>query len=346
MKTSASLLRLKTKYGPLWQLLVGFGVLFLLFLGGISFYMFHEGWPLLDSFYMVVITLSTVGYTEVNPLTPVGRVGTACLILGGVSAFLYIAGNFTQLVAEGQLHRFMAHRRVKRMIDSLSDHFIVCGYGRIGSVVVDQITREGHPLVVIEKDPEILGKLQDQGILHLSGDATSDDVLEAAGIRRARSLITALTQEAANVYVTLTARQLNPGMMIVARADNTSNIARLERAGADRVVMPHVIGGVRMAQSVLRPSVTNLFDLAMRGVNLQMEEHAVASNSELAGKNLIDSNIRPRFNVIIVAIKKPDGDMLFNPGSDSVIEAGDTLVTVGKPENMRRLREVCLGNGA
>ncbi len=346
LMTRAAILRLKTKYGPLWQLFVGFVFLIIVFWGGISFYMLHEGWNWLDSFYMVVITLATVGYTEVNPLSPVGRLGTAFLILGGVSSFLYIAGNFTQLVAEGQLHHYLGKRRIKRMIDSLSGHFIVCGYGRIGNVVADQIIREGHPLVVIEKEPEILAKLQELGILHISGDATSDEVLEAAGIKRARSLITALTQEAANVYVTLTARQLNPDLVIVARADTTSNIARLERAGADRVVMPHVIGGIRMAQSVLRPSVTNLMEMAMRGnMELQMEEHTVSELSELAGKNLMQSNIRPRFNLIIIGIKKLDGEMLFNPGPDAVINVGDTLVTVGRPDGMKRLREVCMGNG-
>ncbi|WP_341860307.1 potassium channel protein [Desulfohalovibrio reitneri] len=316
----------------------------MVFSAGVAMYMWVEGWNLLDSFYMVVVTLSTVGYMEVNPLSPQGRLLTSFLILGGVGSFAYILSTFTQILVEGRLQSLLAKRRLLHMIEGQRNHFIVCGYGRIGSVVVEQIRREGHPVVVIERDEAIVERLRGEGILHIKGDATSDEVLEQAGLYRARSLITALTQEAANVYVTLTARQLAPNLNIIARADNATHIPRLERAGANRVVMPHVIGGLRMAQTVLRPSVTNLLEQSMGGnMELVMEEHRVAPSSELAGKNLIQSNIRPRFNAIIIGIKKPDGQMLFNPGPETVINQDDTLITVGSNEHMVELRKLCTG---
>ncbi len=338
--------RFRSKYDVLWQ--VGLGCIGLLVISvvGIAGYMLIEGWNLVDSFYMVVITLATVGYQEVHPMGNMARLWTAFLILGGVGSFMYIASMFFQLLVEGRLQRILARRRVRKMISSLDGHFIVCGYGRIGSIVVEQLTKEKHPVVVVEKDQDIIDNLRTEGILCISGDATSDEVLEAAGLYKARSLITALSQEAANVYVTLTARQLNPKLTIIARADNRSHIQRLERAGADRVVMPHIIGGMRMAQSVLRPSVTNLLELAMRGtVELEMEEHFVGEHSELVGKNLIESEIRPRFNVMIIGIRKADGEMVFNPDPRFVINSGDTLVTVGKHDNMVKLREICASNG-
>jgi voltage-gated potassium channel len=334
--------RLRNRLGLYWHLIAGCAGIVLVFVAGIAGYMLIEGWNLLDSYYMVVITLATVGYQEVQPLSDAGRLFTSFLILGGVGIFLYIIGAFTQILVEGRLQILWGKRRMQKLIDSLKDHFIVCGYGRIGSVVVDQLRREGHPLVVIEKEPEIVERLAEEGTLHVSGDATSDEVLTAAGLLRARSLITALSQEAANVYVTLTARQLNPRLMIIARGDAGSHIARLERAGADRVVLPHLIGGIRMAQSVLRPSVTNVLELAMRGtIDWHMEEMTLEPGSELSGKKLAESGIRQRFNVIIISIQNAAGESVFNPGPDTILAAGDTLITVGQPESLKLLRAIC-----
>ncbi|MFW5486898.1 MAG: potassium channel family protein [Desulfovibrio sp.] len=338
--------RFRSKYDVLWQVALGCLGLIVISVIGIVGYMLIEGWNVVDSFYMVVITLATVGYQEVHPMGDVARLWTAFLILGGVGSFMYIASMFFQLLVEGRLQRILARRRVRKMISSLDGHFIVCGYGRIGSIVVEQLTKENYPVVVVEKDQDLIDSLRTEGILCISGDATSDETLEAAGLDKARSLITALSHEASNVYVTLTARQLNPNLTIIARADNRAHIQRLKRAGADRVVMPHIIGGMRMAQSVLRPSVTNLLELAMQGtVELEMEEHVVGPSSELVGKNLIESEIRPRFNVIIIGIRKVDGEMVFNPDAHFVISSGDTLVTVGKHESMVKLREISGTNG-
>jgi voltage-gated potassium channel len=335
------MLRMRARMGSFWSIVLGVSYLILIFLLGIGFYMLYEHWDLANSFYMVVITLSTVGFMEVNQLSPEGRVFTAFLIMLGVGGFVYIAGAFAQVLVDGRLQIMWGKHRMTKMISKLRNHFIVCGHGRIGSIVAQEIMNEGYDVVVIENDPARIDKMEQDGILCLEGDATSDSVLISAGLHYAKSLISAVTSEAANVYVTLTARQLNPTINIVARAGDKSHISRLELAGADRVVLPHFIGGLRMAQNVLRPTVTNFIDLAVRGaIDLQMEELPVSPESELVGKDLIESKIRPNFNLIIIAIKKESGEMVFNPGPKEVIRAKDTLLAVGKKTNLAELRHI------
>ncbi len=331
----------KRKYSHFWQLILGFVSLVVVFILGIIGYMTVEGWRFLDSFYMVVITLATVGFQEVHPLSDSGRLMTALLILSGVGSFAYLVGSFSQFLVEGRLQALWWRLKVQKKIDKLQNHFIVCGYGRIGSIVVREIMKEGLPIVVVEQKPHLIERMEQDGVLCLDGDATNDEVLLRAGLKRARSIIAALSDEAANVYVTLTARQLSPSIQIVARANEKGHVPRLEMAGADRVVMPHFIGGIRMAQSILRPTVTNFLDLAVRGeVDLQMEELPISSSSEIVGKDLIESQIRPRFNLIIIAIKRASGDMVFNPGPKEVLEAGDTMMLVGRRSDLKRLQEI------
>ena len=345
MKNSLSRLHytLKYRYGSLLPFI--FGVLFFIgvFIYGMVIYTVVEGWPLGDSFYQVVITLSTVGFQETYALTERGRMLTSILILLGVGTFAYLVGTFTQVLVEGKLQDVLGRSRLQKFIDGLEDHVIVCGFGRIGSVVVEELMREGWPVVVVENSPDMVEPFEKKSVLYVLGDATSDDVLIKAGVHRARFLITCLTQAAENVYVVLTARELHPGMSIVARADRRDTIQKLKRAGADKVLTPHMIGGKRMAQMILRPTVTDFIDLAMQGHNLQMEEFKVDSGSFLAGKNLIDSEIRPRYNLIIIAIEKGPGNMVFNPQPNEVIDEGDTLVLVGKRESFQALQADCLG---
>jgi voltage-gated potassium channel len=344
MSMRARILALRYKYRMWWPVLAGFVFICGVVVAGVVGFMLVEGWDFVDSLYMVVITLSTVGFTEVHPLSSEGRLFTVGLILSGVGAFAYLVGSFTQLMVEGRLQIMLERRRMQKIINKLSSHFIVCGYGRIGSIVAKEIHREGHPVVVVEKDPALIEELEASGMLSVSGDATSDEVLLSAGLEKASSLITALTSDAANVYVTLTARQLNPKLTIIARADSEAHIPRLERAGADRVVLPNLIGGRRMAQSVLRPTVTNLLEITARSnLDLQMEELRIGPASVLNGKDLKSAGIRPRLNIIIMAIKKHTDEMIFNPGPDAVIESGDTLVTVGRPDHLRLLRDMCAG---
>nr|WP_321257030.1 potassium channel protein [uncultured Pseudodesulfovibrio sp.] len=335
------MLRLRSRLGSLWSVVLGVVYLFVIFVVGICFYMMYEHWDFASSFYMMVITLSTVGFMEVNQLSEEGRMFTAFLIMGGVGGFVYIAGAFAQILIDGRLQIMWGKHKMMKEISKLKNHFIVCGHGRIGSIVVQEIAAEGHDIVVIEQAPDLIDKMEQDGILCIEGDATSDEVLLSAGLLHANSLISALSSEAANVYVTLTGRQLNPGITIVARAGDKTHISRLELAGADRVVLPHFIGGVRMAQNVLRPTVTNFMELAVRGgIDLQMEELLVSPESELVNLDLIESKIRPRFNLIIIAIKRGSGEMVFNPGPKEVIDANDTLLAVGTKSNLEEIKEI------
>ena len=335
------MLRLRAKLGSFWSIVLGVVYLTIVFFIGIAFYMKYENWDFISSFYMVVITLSTVGFMEVNELSEAGRLFTSFLIMGGVGGFVYIAGAFAQVLIDGRLQILWGKHKMMKEISKMRGHYIVCGHGRIGSIVAQEILSEGHDVVVIEQDPVLIDKMEQYGILCIEGDATSDELLMTAGLLHADSLISALTSEAANVYVTLTARQLNPEITIVARAGDKSHISRLELAGADRVVLPHFIGGLRMAQNVLRPTVTNFLELAVRGgIDLQMEELGVTADSELVDLDLIESKIRPRFNLIIIAIKKDSGDMVFNPGPKEIIHANDTLLAVGKKTDLTDIKEI------
>ncbi len=335
------MLRMKARLGSFWSIALGVAYLSLIFLIGIGYYMVFEEWDFPSAFYMVVITLSTVGYMEVNELSNAGRMFTAFLIMAGVGGFVYIAGAFAQLLIDGRLQIMWGKHKMMKEIGKLRNHFIVCGYGRIGHIVVQEMLKEGHDVVVLEQSPDLIDKMEQDGVLCIEGDATSDELLISAGLLHAKSLVSALTSEAANVYVTLTARQLNPEINIIARAGEVSHIARLELAGANRVVLPHFIGGLRMAQNVLRPTVTNFIELAMRGgIDLQMEELLVTAGSELVDKDLVESQIRPRFNLIIIAIKKESGDMVFNPGPKQVIKANDTLLAVGGQKNLHEIKAI------
>jgi len=331
----------RDKWGPLFQFVLGLCLMCLVFLAGLLVFMILEGWDFVDSFYMMVITLSTVGYGEIHPLSDRARILTSLIILCGVGNFAYIISSFSRMLVDGHLNKLLWRRKVQKRIDKLENHYIICGYGRIGGVVVQEILKSSSDVVVIETNEKLVEQLKREGIMHLAGDATDDALLVAAGIKRARSIVTALTDEAANVYVTLTARQLNPDIFIVARAGNASHITRLEFAGANKVVLPHLIGGVRMANSVLRPTVTDFLELALRGnIDLQLEAMIVGPTSPLAGKNLVESRIRQDFDLIIVAIKREDASLVFNPGPKEMVLAGDTLITVGRPADLSRMAEI------
>lgn len=326
--------------GVLWPVMAGLAAVAIIFVSGVVGYMWIEGWDFFDSFYMVVITLTTVGYGEVHPLTRAGRILTSIVLLTGVGTFFYLAGAIVQLVIEGHIQNIFGRRWMQRDIEKMKNHTIVCGYGRIGAIVAREIIAEGHDVVVVERSQPLIDELTQKGVPFVPGDATKDDVLLAAGLNNAKSLVSALTDEAANVYVTLTARQLNPDIYIVARSDSPDHSQRLNRAGANQVLFPHLYGGIRMAQSVLRPTVLGFMDLAMRGdiEDLQMEQLTISTESPVAGKDLISSQLRQRFNIIVIGIKKPDGKLLFNPQPQVILEAGDTLILVGGKQNLAAMQ--------
>jgi voltage-gated potassium channel len=309
---------------------------------GVTGYMMIEGWNLLDALYMTVETLTTVGYNEVHDMTRMGRIFTILLICIGVAFFLYVAGAVVQFMVEGRIRTILGRRRLDKKIDRLKNHHIICGYGRIGRILCNMLTRKPIDLVVIEKDEELIPIMDKDKVLYLSGDATDEVDLLKAGIQRAKGLIAVLATDTANVFLVLTARQLNPDLFIIARASQKESKSKLKAAGANRVESPYDMGAASMAQRIIRPTVTNFLDLAFahKRKDIQMEEIPVNSSSNLVNVMLKDSGIRQQFNLIIIAIKKLDGNMLFNPSFEAVIEAGDTVIAVGQEGNLQKLEKI------
>ncbi len=312
----------------------------LLVLGSLG-YVIIEGWNFLDALFMTVTTLSTVGYGEVHPLDRAGQAYTMVLILAGVGVMLYIVGALAKVVVEGEIQEALGKRKIRRRVQKLKDHYIICGYGRLGKIIARQLSHAGIPLVVVESDPEVIAKVEAQGYSLVAGDATREEVLLEAGLERAKGLVAVLHSDAGNVYITLTARSLNPRLFIVARGEEPGSQQKLLRAGADKVESPYEMGGRKMAHTILRPTVTTLMELAMQeGVEWSMEEIAVSERSPLVGVPLIDTGIRKDLNVIVVAMKRGDGSLLFNPTPQTVLQGGDTLIMVGMRHNLERLEEM------
>ncbi len=307
-------------------------------------YMFLGGGSFLDSLYMTVITVTTVGFEEVVPLGPAGRLFTIILILVGVGFVLYVIGMITETVVEGGIRKIFGRINMEKRIAALRDHYIICGYGRIGKVICDDLAHSKRDFVVVDREPSELAKLQEAGYLYIDGDATDDRVLEKAGIRKARGLVAVVDTDAANVYIILSARGLNPDLFILARASSEERAeSKLLRAGADKVISPYVIGASRMAQLLVRPTVCDFIDLTVRGggsgLGLRLEEMIVGDESPLCNVNLIDSGIRREFDLIVVAIKRRSGEMTFNPAPQTVIQGGDTLIVLGEQEQIKKLEK-------
>lgn len=314
-------------------------LIILILLIGMSGYMLIEGWDAIDSLYMTVITLATVGFGEVHAVSEWGRIYTMILIFLGVSYFLYVVGAMMQFMVEGRIRHILGRQRLDRKINRLRNHYIVCGYGRIGQVICRKLLSESVALVVIENNPGRIEAIGEDRLLYIIGDATDEAILMQAGIERAAGLIAVLATDADNVFLVLTARQLNRGILILARASQERAKAKLQSAGADYVESPYELGAVNMAQRIVRPTVTNFLDLAFsRGSKeIQMEEIPVSGKSPLKDIMLQDSGIRQDFNLILIAVKKPDGQMIFNPSHQTRIEANDTVIAVGETENLAKL---------
>ena len=317
-------------------------LLILIIMFGVTGYMTIEDWGVLDSLYMTVTTLTTVGYGEVHEVSDLGRMFTIFFIVIGVVYFLYIAGAVVQFMVEGQIRTIMGRRSLDKKIDRMNNHYIVCGYGRIGKILCKMLARKPVDLVVIEKDLELIPVMDNDKMVYVSGDAGDEITLLRAGIKRAKGLIAVLATDTDNVFLVLTARQLNPDIYIMARASQERSKSKLMAAGANRVESPYDMGAASMAQRIIRPTVTNFLDLAFahKRKDIQMEEIPINHSSSLANVMLKDSGIRQRFNLIIIAIKKQDDSMLFNPSFETVIEAGDTVIAVGQEENLQKLEKI------
>ena len=312
---------------------------------GTAGYMVVEGWGALDSLFMTVITLSTIGFEEVHPLDKSGQVFTICLIFFGLGTAAYALKNATRFVLEGEFQNIYGRRRLEQRLKNLKDHYIVCGFGRMGRLICRELARKPVPFVVVERDISNVDESDREKYLIIQSDADKDETLITAGIKRAKGLITVVSTDADNLYIVLTARGLNPDLLIVARSGEEGSEQKLIRAGANKVISPYLIGADRMAQAVLRPAVVDFIEFATQSENieLKMEEMTIRKGSSLDGVALKDCGIRQELGIIIVAIKRLDGKMEFNPSPDSMLYAGDCLIALGQPGQLKVLEDITAG---
>ncbi|HEV2400866.1 MAG TPA: potassium channel protein [Candidatus Sulfotelmatobacter sp.] len=318
---------------------IGVLLLLVIAIGTLGFH-YIEGWSWFDGFYMVLTTLTTIGYQEVHPLSHAGRVFNVFIILSGVSLLLLGIGLLSQALLEFELQSFFGRRRMEREIGRLNDHFIICGMGRVGRKVARELARKPVPFVLIDNSEAKRQRFANENWLVIAGDATVEATLREARIEHARGLIAATTTDATNLYIVLTARGLNPHLKIIARASEDAAEKHLLTAGADSVVSPYSFAGQRIAQSLLRPHVVTFLDTATThlGMDLEIGEIHITPASMFAGKTLESSRIRQERGVIVLAIKRDDA-MRFNPAPDERIESGDCLIAMGEPAQLRQLEQ-------
>ena len=309
---------------------------------GAAGYMVIEGWSFLDAIYMTVITLATVGYGEVHEVSSIGRIFTVFLIFLGVGFFLYVAGNVVQFLVEGRIRHILGRRVLDKQISKLKDHFIVCGYGRMGRALCSYLILRRLDVVVIEKNLKRVPVMDKDGMLYLVGEATDEAILLKAGIKRARGVISVLGTDADNVFLVLIAKGLNPKVFVVARANQNATEKTLLAAGADKVVSPYILGARRMAHAVLRPTVIHFLELAFadEDTDIHVEEFTVSTSSRLIDVPLSQSGLRQDLNLIVISVKKADGTMCFNPKAAHRLESGDTVVAVGKNKDLMEMEKI------
>ncbi len=309
-------------------------------LGGTLGFMVIEDVEVFRAFYFTIITLFTVGYNELPNESNAGRIFATLLILTGAGTVMVTMGFLTQMLVAGEIKNIFGRSRVHKRIESLKDHAIVVGYGRVGRLIAEEFFEKNVDFIVVDREPVLIEQLDRKGILAVQGEATSDETLLKAGIQNARQLITALESDADNVFVTLSARQLNPALLILARANDESAEKKLFLAGANKVVVPHRTGAMQMAQAALRPAVVNLIEIATRRSSHEfaIEEIRVPVQSAFSGKSLMELNLGRRFGVIIIGIRR-DEKMMFNPHADSQIHAGDVLIGLGPPDKVAQIED-------
>jgi voltage-gated potassium channel len=315
------------------------GFLLLLAVGSAG-YMIIEGWEPLDALFMTVTTVATVGYGEVHPLSSAGRYFTMALIFSGVGFFGIVIARASQGLITKQLDWFFSEGRMNERIAKLSGHTIICGYGRLSRIAAAELRRAGQEVVIIDRDENRLALAENSGFYALMGDASLDETLVAAGVPRAARLLTLLPKASDNLYIILTAKELHPEIYIVSRAEEDIDDKRLRRAGANRVIAPYRIGGLKVAESLLRPYVSEFIDLTSSHTDLILEEIPVSERSPLNGTSLKQFGIREKTNIIIAAVVQADGQTIFNPSGETVIEKGSTLIGLGMREDMEQLEQL------
>jgi voltage-gated potassium channel len=309
---------------------------------GILGYTFIEKWTVLDSVYMVVLTLSTVGFEEVHPLTPAGKIFTIFIIVAGVGSAIYAAGQIVEIIVEGEMTGYRKRKSMDKKIREMKDHYLICGFGRVGHQVAQVFETWQVPFVVIDPKKESREELEGKGIPILIGDATDDTVLTAAGIDRARGLIACSDSDVSNVYITLSARQLNASLNIVARAGLPETEKKLKMAGANRVISPYFISGVRMAAMATRPVAIDFLDLVTHGglADFSLFQVTIPGASPLHGKSIAEADIRNSSGALVLAIRKADGTFDLHPKDTSKIETNDVLVVLGTQEQFEMLQKM------
>lgn len=313
-----------------------------IFVVGVFGYRLIEGWSFIDALYMTVITLATIGYGETHPLSTAGRLFTIFLILSGLGIMGYGLSILATFIVEGELVRVIGRRKMEKAINKLNNHIIICGAGETGRYVVEEFIKTKTPFVIVESDPTNLESLQQyDGILYIRGDATKDAILIEAGIRRAKGLVSALHSDKDNLFVVLTARALNSKLHIVSRVVESDSEHKLIVAGANDIVSPKFIGGMRMASIMIRPAVVSFLDIMLReeDLTLRLEEVPVVAGSKLVGVKLRESEIRKTGLIVVAIIIGATNKYTYNPNPDTVLQAGDTLIVMGDVEQVRELRQ-------
>ena len=314
-------------------------------IGTVGFVMI-EHFPPFDAFYMTLITMTTVGYAEIHPLSHAGRVFNSFLIFFGVTTIFIAMGFMTQTIIELEFGDAIGKRRNKRMIDKLKDHYIICGYGRVGRGAAKELLHAGASFVVVDINPERVERAMMAGMLAVSADSTRDETLRQVGIERARGLVAALATDADNLFVLLSAKGLNPRLFVAARAAEEGAEEKMRRAGANAVFAPYSITGHRLAQSLLRPHVVQFLDFTTKdvGEDIAIEQVRVSESSEMVSRTIREMQLRKVVGVIVMAIRRADGEMIFNPPADTPVQGGDFLIVMGKPESLSQLESLLAGS--
>ena len=325
------------------EILLALAVLTVITSIGTLGYRLIEGWSWIDSAYMTIITMSTVGFTEVEPLSPGGRLFTIGLIFLGVVSIGYIINHFTEAVLQGSFQEGIRLRQQRLLLSTLNKHYIICGFGRTGRNIALEFAAEGIEFIVIDFSPEMIAQAKQLNYTAIMGDVTLDEVLQQAGIDRAVCIVAALASDAENLYTVLSAKSLNPQIRTIARANTEEAVQKLQRGGADAVVSPHVTGGRRMAAAALRPQVMDFVDGILTGTDrsFYMEEFLLdASSSPCVGQSLREARLRSRSGALVLAIRRTDGNLIAGPMAEARIEAGDTLICMGTAEQLRSLNQI------
>ncbi len=314
----------------------------LILIGGTLGYMFLEDYEFTDALYLTIITVATVGYGDMVPHHPGGKLLTVVLVLVGVSFVMYMFSKIVEAMVEGGLREILGKRQMKKQLSKLHDHYIVCGHGRIGSVICQTLHDAGKSFVVIENNADEIQKIMANDYVVIEGEASQDDILVEAGIKRAVALIAVVSSDADNVFITLTAKGINPKITVLARSSGAKGTeTKLKRAGADKVISPYFIGGRRMAQFMLRPNVLDFIDLAMytSDMSLRLDEILVTEKAPINGQTLMQSNLRKKYDIIVIGIKRSGESMQFNPKPETTILSGDILIVLGMDDQISALEK-------